>query len=106
MSWVCAISRKKKFINNFLFTDFVVTTEEKDKKVKRFHEISYRSIQHLKNRFGSGYTLTVRCMGENTQALTNFVQEQISDAILKDSQLNQLQFHLPLKTTKLPSIFR
>jgi len=63
------------------------------------------SIQHLKNRFGSGYTLTVRCMGENTQALTNFVQEQISDAILKDSQLNQLQFHLPLKTTKLPSIF-
>merc|ERR1712038_914964 len=56
------------------------------------------SIQHLKNRFGSGYTLTVRCMGENTQALTNFVQEQITDAILKDSQLNQLQFHLPLKT--------
>ena len=45
-------------------------------------------------------------MGENTQALTNFVQEQISDAILKDSQLSQLQFHLPLKTTKLPSIFR
>ena len=93
MSWVCAISRKKHFC-------------EKLENIKRFHEISFRSIQHLKNRFGSGYTLTVRCMGENTQALTNFVQEQISDAILKDSQLNQLQFHLPLKTTKLPSIFR
>jgi hypothetical protein len=44
-------------------------------------------------------------MGEDTRALIDFVQEHISDAILKDSQLNQLQFHLPLKTTKLPSIF-
>ena len=87
-----------------IFTKFLLLQQKK--KIKRFHEIFFRSIQHLKNRFGSGYTLTVRCMGENTQALTNFVQEQISDAILKDSQLNQLQFHLPLKTTKLPSIFR
>ena len=104
MSRVCAISRKKFLYKQSIFTKFLLL--QRKKKIKRFHEIFFRSIQHLKNRFGSGYTLTVRCMGENTQALTNFVQEQISDAILKDSQLNQLQFHLPLKTTKLPSIFR
>ena len=63
------------------------------------------SIQHLKNRFGSGYTLTLRSSGDDTQELTLFVQEHIPDAVLKDTQLNQLQFHLPLKTTKLPSIF-
>ena len=63
------------------------------------------SIQHLKNRFGSGYTLTLRCSGENSEPLTKFVLEQISEAVLKDTQLNQLQFHLPLQTTKLPSIF-
>ena len=63
------------------------------------------SIQHLKNRFGSGYTLTLRCSGDNSEPLTKFVLEQISEAVLKDTQLNQLQFHLPLQTTKLPSIF-
>ena len=63
------------------------------------------SIQHLKNRFGSGYTLTLRCSGDNSKPLTKFVLEQISEAVLKDTQLNQLQFHLPLQTTKLPSIF-
>lgn len=62
------------------------------------------SIQHLKNRFGSGYTLTLRC-AQQSKDLANFVQTHITEAILKDSQLNQLQFHLPLKTTKLPDIF-
>ena len=63
------------------------------------------SIQHLKNKFGSGYTLTVRSMGEDSQKLAQFVKDTVLDAELKDSQLNQIQFHLPLKTTKLPHIF-
>ena len=63
------------------------------------------SIQHLKNKFGSGYTLTVRSTGENSHNLAQFVKENVVDAELKDSQLNQIQFHLPLKTTKLPNIF-
>jgi len=65
------------------------------------------SIQHLKNRFGSGYTLTLRCAGDESQCqqLAQFVQQNVGEAVLKDSQLNQLQFHLPLKTTKLPTIF-
>jgi ABC-type multidrug transport system ATPase subunit len=65
------------------------------------------SIQHLKSRFGSGYTLTLRCAGdsETCRELANFVQGHLKDAVLKDMQLNQLQFHLPLKTTKLPTIF-
>ena len=64
------------------------------------------SIQHLKNRFGSGYTLTLRCAaGNGSNDLAKFVQHHIEEAVLKDSQLNQLQFHLPLNTTKLPNIF-
>ena len=63
------------------------------------------SIQHLKNKFGSGYTLTVRSTGEDSQKLAQFVKDNVMDAELKDSQLNQIQFHLPLKTTKLPHIF-
>ena len=65
------------------------------------------SIQHLKNRFGSGYTLTLRCAGDdkNCKYLAEFVQHHIEESVLKDSQLNQLQFHLPLNTTKLPNIF-
>ena len=63
------------------------------------------SIQHLKNKFGSGYTLTVRSMGEDSQKLAQFLKDTVLDAELKDSQLNQIQFHLPLKTTKLPHIF-
>jgi len=35
----------------------------------------------------------------------NFVQLNIEEATLKDRQLNQVQFHLPLKTTKLPNVF-
>merc|ERR1719373_1356322 len=43
------------------------------------------SIQHLKNKFGSGYTLTVRSMGEDSQKLAQFVKDNVLDAELKDS---------------------
>ena len=48
-----------------------------------------------------------RCAGDEDQCtdLVNFVQLNIEEATLKDRQLNQVQFHLPLKTTKLPNIF-
>ena len=51
--------------------------------------------------------LKFRCAGDEDQCtdLVNFVQLNIEEATLKDRQLNQVQFHLPLKTTKLPNVF-
>lgn len=66
------------------------------------------SAQHLKNRFGSGYTLTLRSNGEAEAipTLKELVSKTFPLAELKEEHYNQLQYQLPLKHTKLPLVFR
>ena len=66
------------------------------------------SAQHLKNRFGSGYTLTLRSDGrpEAIGKLKELVLKTFPLAELKEEHYNQLQYQLPPKHTKLPLVFR
>uniref|UniRef100_A0A8C9V6W6 ABC transporter domain-containing protein n=1 Tax=Scleropages formosus TaxID=113540 RepID=A0A8C9V6W6_SCLFO len=66
------------------------------------------SIQHLKNRFGDGYTVMVR-VGGNPPALgpvEDFVWNTFPGSVLKEKHHNTLQFQLPHGEGALASIFR
>uniref|UniRef100_A0A8C8J4V0 P-type phospholipid transporter n=1 Tax=Oncorhynchus tshawytscha TaxID=74940 RepID=A0A8C8J4V0_ONCTS len=65
------------------------------------------SIQHLKSRFGDGYTVIVR-VGGSPPALgpvEEFVHETFPGSILKEKHHNTLQYQLPLSKGALVSIF-
>lgn len=64
--------------------------------------------QHLKNRFGSGYTLTLRSNGspEAGPYLKELVTRTFPLAELKEEHYNQLQYQLPVQHTRLPVVFR
>ncbi|XP_028284635.1 ATP-binding cassette sub-family A member 1 isoform X2 [Parambassis ranga] len=65
------------------------------------------SIQHLKSRFGDGYTVIVR-VGGSPPALTpveDFVQESFPGSILKEKHHNTLQYQLPYTQGALANIF-
>ncbi|XP_014062403.2 phospholipid-transporting ATPase ABCA1 [Salmo salar] len=65
------------------------------------------SIQHLKSRFGDGYTVIVR-VGGSPPALglvEEFVHETFPGSVLKEKHHNTLQYQLPLSKGALVSIF-
>uniref|UniRef100_A0A3Q3Q5W3 ABC transporter domain-containing protein n=1 Tax=Monopterus albus TaxID=43700 RepID=A0A3Q3Q5W3_MONAL len=65
------------------------------------------SIQHLKSRFGDGYTVTVR-VGGSPPALTpveDFVQQTFPGSILKEKHHNTLHYQLPCTQGALATIF-
>jgi len=64
------------------------------------------SIQHLKNRFGSGYTLTIRCDEGKTIQVIETIKKLLPQAELKEEHHTQLQYQLPTSETKLPVVFR
>ncbi|KAK5601059.1 ATP-binding cassette sub- A member 1 [Crenichthys baileyi] len=65
------------------------------------------SIQHLKNRFGDGYTVILRVSGSSPalKPVEDFVQQTFSDSILKEKHHNTLQYQLPYTQGALASIF-
>merc|ERR1719499_2741837 len=64
------------------------------------------SIQHLKNRFGSGYSLTVRCSDIELVQVIETIGKLLPQAELKEEHHTQLQYQLPVQDTKLPVVFR
>ena len=64
------------------------------------------SIQHLKNRFGSGYSLTVRCQGAQVGEVQRRLGELLPDAVMQESHHTQLKYQLPIQSTRLPLVFR
>jgi len=64
------------------------------------------SIQHLKNRFGSGYSLTVRCQEEKTGEVVARMAQMLPSATLQEEHNTQLKYQLPTANTKLPVVFR
>ncbi|KAJ1086296.1 hypothetical protein NDU88_006417 [Pleurodeles waltl] len=55
------------------------------------------SVQHLKNRFGDGYTiiLRVRSSGANTRPVQEFMQASFPGIVLKEHHHCTLQYQLP-----------
>ena len=64
------------------------------------------SIQHLKNRFGSGYSLTVRCQENNSDKVQKTLEDLLPHAQLQEEHYTQMKYQLPVQSTKLPLVFR
>ncbi|XP_075306746.1 phospholipid-transporting ATPase ABCA1 [Odontesthes bonariensis] len=65
------------------------------------------SIQHLKNRFGDGYTVIVRVGGSppELKPVEDFIQLTFPGSILKEKHHNTLQYQLPYTQGALANIF-
>ncbi|KAJ3585197.1 hypothetical protein NHX12_013918 [Muraenolepis orangiensis] len=65
------------------------------------------SIQHLKSRFGDGYTVVVR-VGGSPPALApveDFILESFPSSVLKEKHHNTLQYQLPYSQGALACVF-
>ncbi|KAJ8008300.1 hypothetical protein DPEC_G00103410 [Dallia pectoralis] len=65
------------------------------------------SIQHLKSRFGEGYTLVIRVGGAPPALgpVEEFVEKTFPGSVLKEKHHNTLQYQLPHSEGALASIF-
>ncbi|KAL6118634.1 uncharacterized protein ACO6RY_03402 [Pungitius sinensis] len=65
------------------------------------------SIQHLKSRFGDGYTVIVRVGGSPPalKPVEDFVRQSFLGSVLKEKHHNTLQYHLPYTQGALAHIF-
>ncbi|XP_068181973.1 phospholipid-transporting ATPase ABCA1b [Antennarius striatus] len=65
------------------------------------------SVQHLKNRFGDGYTIILRVAGPHPDLLPvmKFIESELSGSTLKEKHRNMLQYQLPSSLTSLTHIF-
>ncbi|KAL7375204.1 hypothetical protein ABVT39_013723 [Epinephelus coioides] len=65
------------------------------------------SIQHLKSRFGDGYTVIVRVGGSPPalKPVEDFVQQSFPGSVLKEKHHNTLQYQLPYTQGALANIF-
>uniref|UniRef100_A0A7N5ZRN0 P-type phospholipid transporter n=1 Tax=Anabas testudineus TaxID=64144 RepID=A0A7N5ZRN0_ANATE len=65
------------------------------------------SVQHLKNRFGDGYTIILRVAGPNPdlRPVMEFIERELPGSTLKEKHRNMLQYQLPSSLTSLARIF-
>uniref|UniRef100_A0A670KEM8 ATP binding cassette subfamily A member 1 n=1 Tax=Podarcis muralis TaxID=64176 RepID=A0A670KEM8_PODMU len=65
------------------------------------------SVQHLKNRFGDGYTIIVRIAGANPdlKPVQDFFELAFPGSVLKEKHCNMLQYQLPSSQSSLARIF-
>ncbi|XP_015507336.1 phospholipid-transporting ATPase ABCA7 isoform X1 [Parus major] len=63
------------------------------------------SVQHLKNRFGDGYTVVVRAGGPGPAAVQNLLQQHFPGIVLREQHGGLLQYHLPARVTSLATVF-
>ncbi|XP_053160051.1 phospholipid-transporting ATPase ABCA7 isoform X2 [Hemicordylus capensis] len=65
------------------------------------------SVQHLKNRFGDGYTIVLRVSGSNPDLspLERFIQDSFPNITLKEKHRSTLQYQLPSRGCSLAKIF-
>ncbi|XP_019618294.1 PREDICTED: ATP-binding cassette sub-family A member 1-like [Branchiostoma belcheri] len=65
------------------------------------------SVQHLKNRFGDGYTVMIKVGGDmpSVQPACEFMAATFSGAVLKEKHHNMLQYQLPSQGTSLAQLF-
>ncbi|XP_066192370.1 phospholipid-transporting ATPase ABCA7 [Sylvia atricapilla] len=63
------------------------------------------SVQHLKNRFGDGYTVVVRAGGPGPAAIQTLLQQHFPGIVLREQHGGLLQYHLPASVTSLATVF-
>ncbi|NXU59615.1 ABCA1 protein, partial [Turnix velox] len=63
------------------------------------------SVQHLKNRFGDGYTVVVRAGGPGVEPAEKLMLERFPGIVLKERHGGLLQFQLPSRAASLASVF-
>ncbi|XP_064590356.1 phospholipid-transporting ATPase ABCA7 isoform X4 [Zonotrichia leucophrys gambelii] len=63
------------------------------------------SVQHLKNRFGDGYTVVVRAGGPGPAAVQALLQQHFPGIVLREQHGGLLQYHLPARVTSLAAVF-
>ncbi|KAK2890893.1 hypothetical protein Q8A67_013536 [Cirrhinus molitorella] len=65
------------------------------------------SVQHLKNRFGDGYTIILRVAGPDPdlQPVMKFIEMELPGSTLREKHRNMLQYQLPSSLTSLAHIF-
>ncbi|KAM6331983.1 LOW QUALITY PROTEIN: phospholipid-transporting ATPase ABCA7 [Alca torda] len=63
------------------------------------------SVQHLKNRFGDGYTVVVRVGGPGPEPVESLMVRRFPGIVLKERHGGLLQFQLPSRAGSLASIF-
>ncbi|NXS77695.1 ABCA1 protein, partial [Erpornis zantholeuca] len=63
------------------------------------------SVQHLKNRFGDGYTVVVRVGGSGPAAVQALLQQHFPGIVLRERHGGLLQYHLPARVTSLATVF-
>ncbi|XP_008415416.1 ATP-binding cassette sub-family A member 1-like isoform X2 [Poecilia reticulata] len=65
------------------------------------------SVQHLKNRFGDGYTIILRVAGPDPdlRLVMEFIERELPGSTLKEKHRNMLQYQLPSSLTSLARIF-
>lgn len=67
------------------------------------------SIQHLKTRFGDGYTISLRLKGPNYDSsqrqAQRFIQQHFPEAEIKECHYNLLQIELKCQNTALSYVF-
>ncbi|KAK7488493.1 hypothetical protein BaRGS_00020278 [Batillaria attramentaria] len=65
------------------------------------------SIQHLKNRFGDGYTIILRVSGQNPDMdpVMHFINSRFPQAILREHHHNMLQYQLGSDSMSLSQLF-
>ncbi|XP_030822434.1 phospholipid-transporting ATPase ABCA7 isoform X2 [Camarhynchus parvulus] len=63
------------------------------------------SVQHLKNRFGDGYTVVVRAGGPGPAAVQTLLQQHFPGIVLREQHGGLLQYHLPARVASLATVF-
>ncbi|XP_072701331.1 phospholipid-transporting ATPase ABCA7 [Ciconia boyciana] len=63
------------------------------------------SVQHLKNRFGDGYTVVVRVGGPGPAPVESLMQRCFPGIVLKERHGGLLQYQLPSRAGSLASVF-
>nr|XP_060637352.1 glucosylceramide transporter ABCA12 [Anolis sagrei ordinatus] len=66
------------------------------------------SLQHIKSRFGKGFTVKLHLNNEldSIEKLTQFLQSNFPNTQLKDHQLNMAEYHVPLSAGGVANIFQ
>ncbi|GAB1604923.1 ATP-binding cassette sub-family A member 2-like, partial [Argonauta hians] len=67
------------------------------------------STQHLKNKYGDGYTIVIRIRGpnyeRNSSNVRHFFEKHFPHAKIKEQHINMLQYEIKSKTISLAYIF-
>ncbi|OQV15717.1 ATP-binding cassette sub-family A member 1 [Hypsibius exemplaris] len=65
----------------------------------------FGSLQHLKSRFGFGYSVVIRCAPESMHQVCAFMEETFRGARLQEKHYNTVQYRIPLRGVRLSHIF-